>query len=77
MLDKNKTTPRGVKITRAEADKIMINWWAEGRQSQKVVLNFAGKWFDVRKLSEAEVINFMSDLVGRPIKPEEIKNIKI
>lgn len=72
-----KTAPRGVTITRAEADKIIIDWNKSGRQHKKIVLAYGGKWYDVRKLNDEQVLAFMSELIGREIKPEEVKEIKI
>ena len=66
-----------IKITRLEADKIIIDWQKEGRPYKKVVLNFAGKWYDVRKLTEEEIIAFMEKLTGQKIDPKQIINLQI
>lgn len=74
----NKNIMRKVKrISRSEADKIILDWHNQGRQFKKIVLCFSGVWYDTRQLDEQEILAFMSELTGQKVKPEDIKELQI
>lgn len=69
------TEPR--KITREEADQIIMDWQKSNNPMKKVTMVWNHQWYDVRKLTEEECLEFASKLTGVRLTPQMVKNIQI
>lgn len=56
--------PKVKEISREDANEIMFAH--RDLPQQKVVICFAGKWYDIRELSFEEIEEFISYLTGIP-----------
>lgn len=53
----------GKKIKKDEADRIIKEQLESGRPHRKVVICYAGQWYDIRHLDEEEIRIFINLLI--------------
>jgi hypothetical protein len=53
------------EITREEANRVIAD--ASGGPMQKVVICYAGKWYDIRGMKDDELNKFIISLVGQDV----------
>jgi len=58
------------KITREEANTIIADWHNSDKPHKQVVCMWRGQWYDVRELSEQEIMQFAVKMTGE-------KNLKV
>lgn len=52
-----------IEITREQANDIIKEHW--NKPVQKVVICYAGKWYDIRNSTEAEIQKFITKLIKK------------
>jgi len=65
LVDNVKPIIEPTEITREEADRILVKM-SHGTE-QRCVLCYAGKWYDIRGMSDKALLLFQSKLTGIPI----------
>lgn len=56
---------KGIKITREDANKIIIEWNNSGKPHRDVVISGPMGWFDIRHLNIEELQAFKAELVEK------------
>lgn len=67
----------GKKITREEADKIIIDWNKGNNPHRRIVCAWKGDWYDLRELNDDEINSFMFKLTGIKPTAENTANIHL
>lgn len=65
------------KISREEADKIIIDWKNGNNPHKRIVCAWKGQWYDLRELTEKEIDVFTARLTGIVPTKENTLNINI